>query len=480
MNIESRPAVRLYSAARNAFARRQFSHQNPKSKFEPLDSNFKDQPKASKKKYVGTGLGHKFISRGHSVLKGQPLRRSFLYVPAHNQRFIDKALTSSADCIVLDLEDGVAQSEKELARKNIDDLFTRLDTEGYRPGENRAAEVCIRVNNEGWLSAAVWEMKGRRDQVVAPTQDLSDDLELFKHPWSTRTTMVVPKVNNPVNLKFLRDVVAQKREEAFGNRRAAAMKYTLKMVPIIETPHGVLNIPMFTSFGRMLHGMVFASEDYCASLGIPRTEDYSNMLVARSMMVNVCKMMGVSPIDMVCQEYKRPDILLEECNDGVFLGFEGKQTIHPDQIDLINKAFAPRPSEVKWAKELLEAVMARPKEGAFEFQGKMVDRPVFLRAENTLAKHRAIERYETNRFQPDVAHAPAIPAADVGGSQRMNMLEKMLVDGKRMRKGMTQIEMQRPRLDAEQLNESSEEVVFLKDTNRQTKHQPGYETDKTH
>ncbi|KAF3916202.1 hypothetical protein AA313_de0208051 [Arthrobotrys entomopaga] len=406
MNTGSRPVIRLSDVVQNAVIGRRLASsfgsmrpEFPKPKLKGKPPRWQEgDNKSSHKTYVDR-LGDKSSLVGHSTLRLQPFRRSFLYVPAHNQRFIDKALTSTADCIVLDLEDGVADSQKSTARDNIRNLLHRLADEGYRPGENKGAELCLRINNEGWLKDSVWGRKG--NEVFPPTETLDEDLELLAIPQGFRLTAVIPKANNPVNLRHISRAILSKRLKYVNYEEATRRR--CKMLPIIETPHGVANLEKYTSFGGWFSGMIFAAEDYCASMGIPRTEDYSNMLFARSSIVNLCKMMGLSTIDMVCQDFTRPDILLEECNDGLYLGFEGKQTIHPDQIDIINKAFSPRPSEVAWARELLDEVARRPGDGAFEFGGKMVDRPVFRKAENILDRVEKIIVFESTRFQTEEA-----------------------------------------------------------------------------
>ncbi|KAF3920404.1 hypothetical protein ABW20_dc0103505 [Dactylellina cionopaga] len=340
MIIRPRPIARLSKAIRNINALRQFhTGEEPKP----------DLPQPRPRTAKAHILKHKVNIQGHSLLAGQRLRRSFLYVPAHNQRFIGKALKSAADCIVLDLEDGVAPQEKDNARKNIQ-------------------------------------------------KDLNKDLDIMALPEAINLTLVIPKANSPVDLRNIRKVVMHKRFRGKAPEPVESNFKRLPMIPIIETPYGVANLPKFQTFGGWFSAMVFAAEDYCASMGIPRTSDYSNMLYARSSMVNTCKMMGLTPIDMVCQDYKRGDVLKQECDEGVYLGFEGKQTIHPDQIDTINKVFAPQPEEVEWAREILAAVEANPGDGAFEFRGKMVDRPVFRKAESILLKQEKIEKSEEEKF----------------------------------------------------------------------------------
>ncbi|KAK6529432.1 hypothetical protein TWF281_008608 [Arthrobotrys megalospora] len=403
MNRYSRPVTRLSAAIRYASrATRTYTDSSPESSTDNSSEKV-ETPKQKKRVKPASGPGdasesNKIKIKGHSLLQGARLRRSFLYVPAHKERFINKALTSAADCIVLDLEDGVAPSQRATARENIKNLLHRLDKEGYKVGENQRAELCIRVNHEGWLGSKHWAYRSDKDS-VAPSQELDQDLELLAVPGSVKfpVTVVLPKTNTPYDLRNIRAVVMKKRQKL---GRLGHDITRLAMIPTIETALAIMNLPRFSTHTKFFSAMVFAAEDYCASLGIPRTKDHSNMLLARSSIVTLCKMAGIPPIDMVCQDFRDLEVLKRECEEGVYLGFEGKQAIHPDQIDTINKVFSLSAEEVEWATALLEAVKKNDADGtgAFEFEGKMVDRPVFRKAENILEKHRLIEEFEKDRF----------------------------------------------------------------------------------
>ncbi|KAK6511696.1 hypothetical protein TWF481_000602 [Arthrobotrys musiformis] len=404
MNRCARPVVSLTTAMRNASrGTRMYAEgvpaENTKNAVRNAGTGSK-KPKVyskyNKKKEDDDLLPAKVEIKGHSLLRGARLRRSFLYVPAHKERFLEKALTSAADCIVFDLEDGVAPSERKQARENLKNLWKRLGTEGYRPGENRKAELCLRVNNEGWLGIKNWQ-KGPNKEVTAPSEELDQDLDLFAFPEVLKVpiTVVVPKANTPYDLRHIREIIFNKQRKVIDRSRQIKRA---NVIPTIETAYAVLNLPLFSSHQKHFSALVFAAEDYCASMGIPRTKDRSNMLFARSSLVHIAKWTGTTPIDMVCQDFKNLDILKEECEEGVHLGFEGKQAIHPDQIETINKVFSPDPDEVEWARELLAAVEKNKADGAFEFDGKMVDRPVFRKAENILEKHKLIEAFEKDRF----------------------------------------------------------------------------------
>ncbi|KAF3095709.1 hypothetical protein TWF569_003496 [Orbilia oligospora] len=406
MNRCARPVVRLATAIRHASqGTRTYVDSSLAENVKKDPKNVKKNSKKQKRSKVPrknpiTGEpieppSGKVEIKGHSVLLGARLRRSFLYVPAHNERFLEKALKSAADCIVFDLEDGVAPSEKKQARENLKNLWERLATEGYRIGENQGADLCLRINHEGWLGPKQWE--GPSKKIQAPSLEIDQDLDLLalRSALKLGVNVVAPKVNFPYDIRNIRELVLQKQKAVVDPSRQIKR---LEIIPTIETALATLSLQLFHSHAKQFSAMVFASEDYCASMGIPRTQDYSNMLFARSQLVHVCKASRNTPIDMVCQDFKDLSILEKECEEGVHLGFEGKQAIHPDQIETINRIFSPKTQEVEWAKALLEAVEKNKTDGAFEFEGKMVDRPVFRKAENILEIYNWIEKFEKDKF----------------------------------------------------------------------------------
>ncbi|KAJ6259662.1 Glucan 1,3-beta-glucosidase [Drechslerella dactyloides] len=300
--------------------------------------------------------------KGHSLLRGSRPRRSFFYVPAHKTSYIKKALGSNADCIVLDLEDGVAESEKETARQNIRDLLQRLSHEGYHKGENHAAELCVRINHEGWIEADAW---GDLKSPQAPSTALDKDLDLL--------------TNSPDDISNVNNVVSGKRLVNHGDSSASDNQ---PVIALFETPRAIMNVGDFMKSKSPMVAIVFAAEDYAASTGIPRMEGLMNMLFARSAVVNLCKALGIPPIDMVCQAIRDTTVLERECLNALEMGFEGKQVVHPDQIEIVNRNFSPAKDDLDYSVRVLVARKQQQRAGAIEFEGKMVDMPVFRKAED--------------------------------------------------------------------------------------------------
>lgn len=133
-----------------------------------------------------------------------------------------------------------------------------------------------------------------------------------------------------------------------------------------------------------LEGVVFGSDDYCASIGATRTNGAKEVMVARQQVVMTAKAFGLQAIDVVYIDYKDTMGLKEQCIDGAKLGFTGKQCIHPGQVDIIQESFTPSSDRINWAAELIKLFEEHQKSGtgAFTFNGQMIDKPLLLQAQN--------------------------------------------------------------------------------------------------
>jgi len=151
-----------------------------------------------------------------------------------------------------------------------------------------------------------------------------------------------------------------------------------------------------TEMGGKLIALLFAAEDYCADTSVVRTISRHELLFVRSQIVTTAKAFGLEAIDMVCVNYKDPEYLQEECQDGKRLGFTGKQAIHPNQIGTINSSFVPTFHEILRAAKILHKmnVAHSNQKGAvgLEMEGggkEMIDAPMLKQAENVIRLARA-------------------------------------------------------------------------------------------
>jgi len=153
-----------------------------------------------------------------------------------------------------------------------------------------------------------------------------------------------------------------------------------------------MNLSEICKASPYLSGLIFAAEDFALDLSITRTPSLSEFLYARSAIVTACKAHSLpSAIDLVCTSYKGEEgltTLEEECQGGKNLGFNGKQCIHPTQVEVAQRVFSPSEQELTWAVRIVTADEKADKQGrgAWTLDGKMIDVPVVGKARAIVKK----------------------------------------------------------------------------------------------
>ena len=197
-------------------------------------------------------------------------------------------------------------------------------------------------------------------------------------------------MNSKSDLSWVADFINQKRTYVVPGESKPRQ---IKILALIESAKAISNLREIcqTATGQ-LQGLIFAAEDFALDLSITRTPSLTEFLYARSAIVTACRAHELpSTIDLVCTSYKGEEgrkVLEEECLGGKGLGFNGKQCIHPDQVAMVQRAFAPSGEEVLWA---VRVVIANEKadnhgRGAWTLEGQMIDAPVVGKAESLVAK----------------------------------------------------------------------------------------------
>jgi citrate lyase beta subunit len=280
-------------------------------------------------------------------------RRCLLYMPGDSRRKIEKAVTLGVDCICMDLEDGVALSQKDAARTAVLAALRQLDFRGR--------EKLVRLNPFG---------SGLEAEDLAATID--------GHP----DGLVLPKVHDAAALRWL--------DEALSAAEAARgwTPGSVGVIAIVESAWGVLNLREICAATPRLQALVFGGEDLAADLGAVRTPEAWEVFHARSAVVLHAAAFGLQAIDMVFVDYRDTDHLAAEAAFGATLGYSGKQAIHPNQVGPIQSAFTPGPQAVAQARRIVEAYTAHQASGvgAFALDGKMVDAPIVKAAQRLLAR----------------------------------------------------------------------------------------------
>jgi citrate lyase subunit beta/citryl-CoA lyase len=282
------------------------------------------------------------------------LKRSWMFVPGHREKMIDKALGLNADAIMLDIEDGVAPSEKETARKCIREAL------GRDKAPNSPARF-VRINSIGH-------------------ERMDADLAAVIRPGLEG--LVCPKVETPEEVRKV-DAIVKEREPVLK-----MVSGGVALLIAIESPRGLMNAAAIAAASPRVCGLMFGAEDFGRELGLPtsREGEARDMLYARSALVIAAASAHVQPVDGVWVDLKDMDGLIGFARQSRRLGFSGMSSIHPSQIDPINKQFSPTADEIAYAEKVVQAfeeANARG-DGSIALGGQLIDRPIVERARRTL------------------------------------------------------------------------------------------------
>jgi len=191
--------------------------------------------------------------------------------------------------------------------------------------------------------------------------------------------ILLPKCENA-------DQVRSVEEEIERIKHSILADYSVYLMPIIESALGVENAFEIATSSENIVAMAIGLEDYTADIGVSRTKEGMESLYARTRIVNACKAAKIQPIDSVFSDVADMEGLAQNVKNSKSLGFEGMGCIHPSQIAVIHKYFAPETTEIEKAKKIVLAFEeARQKGlGVVSLGTKMIDAPVVKRAETTI------------------------------------------------------------------------------------------------
>ena len=262
------------------------------------------------------------------TILSRAVARSYLYVPGNRPDRFDKACAAGADAVIIDLEDAVPPAEKPAARAA---LATWLFP---------AQPVIVRVN-------------------AADTEWFEDDLA------ACDAAGVV-------------GVVLPKAERIGDGVTSLCRRNGLALLPLIETAAGMAQAAAVAAT-PCVQRLMFGTIDFQFELDIDGDGD--ELLAFRSQLVLASRLAGIQPpVDGPCTSWEDTDLVAADSHRARRLGFGGKLCIHPKQVAFVNTAFSPSESEVAWARRVLDAAK-RSGGAAVAVEGRMVDRPVILKAE---------------------------------------------------------------------------------------------------
>jgi citrate lyase subunit beta-like protein len=294
-------------------------------------------------------------------------------VPSSSKRMLEKSRAMTVDTIAYDLEDSVAPAQKAEARHNLRDILSQPRPQGIK-------ELGVRINS------------------VDTGMALDDLTEILKG--EHLDAIMLPKTQSAADLHFLTDVIRHilpERHPTSPTQAGKGGKEPIKIIALIESAKAIQNLPEICRASPYLSGLVFAAEDFALDMSLTRTPALTEFLYARSAIATAARAAELpSVIDLVCTAYKGEQglkTLEEECLNGKGMGFNGKQCIHPSQIEVCHKSFSPGEKEVEWAVRVVVAdeKAERAGRGAWTLDGKMIDKPVVGKCHAVLARAKLCE-----------------------------------------------------------------------------------------
>ncbi len=255
--------------------------------------------------------------------------RSFLFVPGHRSDRFDKAAASGAEVVIIDLEDAVAETDKQRARADVDAWL------------ERGNDAVVRINPPGtpWFEVDLETALDRGCPIMLPKSD---------------------------NASQLADI----------GRRAQGRSL---LIPLIETAAGIEHAADVCATAGAVR-VAFGNADLAAELGIAQ-DDHGALAHARSKLVVASAAAGrTPPIDGVTLSTEDAAAVTADVAHARRFGFTAKLCIHPRQVPHVIDGFAPSESDREWARTIVEATGS-----ATQVNGHMVDKPVLERARRILA-----------------------------------------------------------------------------------------------
>jgi citrate lyase subunit beta/citryl-CoA lyase len=280
------------------------------------------------------------------------LRRSRLYLPGNEPKYFINAGLHGPDAVILDLEDSVHYAEKDAARLLVRNALRAVDF--------GAAERMVRINQ---LPLGLADL----EEIVPQSPDL----------------ILVPKVETAAQISDVVGAIDSITQQAGVTR-------PIWLMPILESALGIENAFAIATASDRIAAITLGLEDYTADLGVAKTAGGSESLYARQRVVNAAHAAHVQAIDSVYGDVVDTEGLLHWGEASRAMGFEGMGCIHPVQIEIIHRAFAPSPNELEKALAIVAAFEEAQARGlaVVSLGSKMIDAPVVQRAVKLVARAR--------------------------------------------------------------------------------------------
>ena len=262
------------------------------------------------------------------------VRRSFIFTPGLKPEMFPKAIVSGADMVCIELEDGIAIKDKDEARRNT---IKALETLEVKSG----VELVVRVNCQRTKFGLL-------------------DLEAFVSSKTKVKAIMLPKVKTPDEITFIDDLLTD-------------CNLDTDLHVIMETNEALESIYEIAHASKRIVALYFGGGDMAAELRVPN--EYKNLIYARSKLVHAGASVGVDVIDVPYLDLEDMDGMKKEAELVRDLGFTGKGSIHPKQINMLNEIFTPSKEEIIKAKKIVDQ-FNKSDTGLVVIDGKLIEKPV--------------------------------------------------------------------------------------------------------
>ena len=262
------------------------------------------------------------------------VRRSFIFTPGLKPEMFPKALESGADMVCIELEDGIAIKDKDEARNNTIDALKTLKVKNE-------VELVVRLNCQRTKFGLL-------------------DLEAFISSKIKIKALMLPKVNTPEEISLIDDLLTD-------------CNLDTDLHVIMETNEGLKNIYDIAHSSKRIVALYFGGVDMAAELRVPN--NFQNLIYARSKLVHAGASAGIDVIDVPYLDLEDMNGMKKEAELVRDLGFTGKGSIHPKQINILNDIFTPSEEEISKAKKIVDK-FNESNTGLVVIDGKLIEKPV--------------------------------------------------------------------------------------------------------
>jgi len=270
-------------------------------------------------------------------------RRSFIFTPGLNPEMFPKAIASGADMICIELEDGIAIKDKNEARSNTINALKNMNLAND-------VELVVRVNCQRTKFGLL-------------------DLEAFVSSNINLKAIMLPKVQTPDEIAFIDNLLSD-------------CGLNTELHVIMETNQALENIYEIAISSKRIVALYFGGVDMAADLRCKNS--WENLLYARSKIVHAAAGAGVDVLDVPYLDLNDMDGMRKEAELAKNLGFNGKGSIHPKQIGILNEVFTPSKQEIENARKIINQFNASDT-GLVVIDGKLIEKPVLREMQRKLA-----------------------------------------------------------------------------------------------